>query len=133
MKRISLGVFCILLILFAFIFIKMYNAIISCMKNFVLDKDFVAIIPNGTAIQNARTSYIGDNLCRDQYCHLTYDFGRYIAGLTMVATITGADISKVTYTPGISEQYRQIAIESVVNALAKQLVKLQNDGKKKID
>ena len=57
--------------------------------------------------------------CRtDVHCHLTYDFGRYIAGLTLVSQITGIDISNINYAPAVvSTEYKQIAIESVQNAI----------------
>ena len=98
----------------------MYNAILDAVqKNILNNNRFELIVPNGTAIQNARTSFIGDNLCRDAYCHLTYDLGRYIAGLTMVGALTGEDISQVEYTPGLSENKKLVAIEAVNNALNK--------------
>ena len=96
----------------------MYNAIVESVQSKVVPNErIVKIVPNGTAIQNARTSYIGDNLCRDEHCHLTNDLGRYIAGLTMVAALTGMDISNISYSPSLSPEYKQIAIESVQNAL----------------
>ncbi len=77
----------------------MYNSIQSCLQTQVLTKDFAAIIPNGTAIQNARTSYIGDSLTRDEYDHLSYDAGRYIAAMGLVGVLTGRDMSTVTWKP----------------------------------
>ena len=74
----------------------MYEAITSAVQNrIVSNKNIEAIIPNGTAIQNMRTSYVGDNLTRDGY-HLSYGLGRYVAGLTLVASLTGVDISPLT-------------------------------------
>lgn len=107
----------------------MYNGIISSVKEKVLTNSRIEhIIPNGTAIQNARTSSLGDNLCRDQYCHLTLDLGRYIAGLTLVSEITGIDVSNITYIPsGVSEEYRQIAIESVNNAIRNPFVVVNSE------
>ena len=96
----------------------MYNAIINAVKTKVVPNErFVGIVPNGTAVQNARTSFIGDNLCRDIYCHLSLDFGRYIVGLTLVSMLTGADISKINYSPNLSKVYRDVAIESAINAI----------------
>lgn len=96
----------------------MYNAIIDAVQTKVVPNErFKFIVPNGTAVQNARTSYIGDNLCRDIYCHLTYDFGRYIAGLTIVATVAQVDISSVMYSPNLNDIQRAIAIESATNAI----------------
>lgn len=78
--------------------------------------DIVRISPTGTAIQNARTSTI-ETISRDGY-HLTYDVGRYIAGLTFFGALTGADIRPVTWAPeGVGEVARQIAVESAANAL----------------
>lgn len=77
----------------------MYNAILDCLQSEVLTKNFAAIIPNGTAIQNARTSIIGDTFSRDQHNHLSYGAGRYIASLGLVGTLTGRDMSKITWKP----------------------------------
>ena len=104
--------------------IKMYNAIQSCLNNQVLGKDFVAIIPNGTAIQNARTSFIGDNLTRDEYDHLSYDAGRYIASLGLVGVLTGRDLSQMSWKPvdsgfefQLSDEMIAVCKESFTNAL----------------
>ena len=91
----------------------MYNAIVNATQA----KVTYTVVPNGTAIQNARTSYIGDNLTRDGY-HLDLKLGRFIAGLTFVAKVTGADISDFDYIPnGITKTQFKVAIESVQNAI----------------
>ena len=106
----------------------MYNGIVSCIKNFVLNKNFVAIIPNGTAIQNARTSSYGDNFSRDQHNHLSYDAGRYIAAMNLVSVLTGRDMSNLTWKPTdsgfnypLTEKEIEICKESVANAIANPL------------
>ena len=98
----------------------MYNGIINSVKTQVVpNKNFVAVIPNGTAVQNARTSSVGDTLTRDGADHLTYGLGRYIAALTFIRTITGIDISDVAYAPsGLTQTNIRIAKESVNNAIA---------------
>ena len=97
---------------------KMYNDIVNAVQTKVIPNErFKYIIPNGTAVQNARTSQLGDTLCRDVYCHLTLTLGRYIAGLTLVGTVADVDIREVTYSPNITELEKIIAIESVYNAL----------------
>lgn len=97
----------------------MYNAIVAAVQSEILtnaDIDFV--IPAGTAIQNARTSYLGDTLTRDGY-HLSYDIGRYIAGITWVEAITGLDATNLTYCPdGITQEVMDICVESAQNAAA---------------
>ena len=103
----------------------MYNMILDCLKSEVLTKDFVAIIPNGTAVQNARTSVIGDTFSRDQHNHLSYGAGRYIASLGLVGTLTGRDMSKITWKPTdsgfnypLSAEEILICKESYLNATA---------------
>ena len=103
----------------------MYNDIMSCMKEHVLNKNFVAIIPNGTAIQNARTSTIGDTFSRDQHNHLSYGAGRYIASMNLVSVLTGRDMSDLTWKPtdsgfnySLTETEIKICKESVANAIA---------------
>ncbi len=79
--------------------IKMYNAITSAAQNILKNYDDIeGIIPSGTAIQNLRTSYIGDKLTRDGY-HLNYSIGRYTAALTWFATLTGNSLDAVTWYP----------------------------------
>ena len=91
----------------------MYNAIVSAVQA----KVSYTVVPNGTAIQNARTSLLGDTLTRDGY-HLDLKIGRFIAGLTFVAKVTGADLDDLTYAPnGINEVQLAVALESVQNAL----------------
>ena len=96
----------------------MYNAITSTVQSQIVNnRKFLTVIPNGTAIQNARTSYLGDSFTRDGY-HLTYDLGRYIAGVTLVHAMTGVDVSPLEYMPsGVTEEGRAIAIESALNAV----------------
>ena len=97
----------------------MYNGIVGCVKNLCKDYDgvFAGIVPVGTAIQNARSSEIGDCLTRDGF-HLSYDFGRYIAALTWAAVLTGKDISNVEFTPhGVDKFRKRVAIRAVQAAL----------------
>ena len=91
----------------------MYSAIVSAVQA----KVSYTVVPNGTAIQNARTSLLGDTLTRDGY-HLNLYIGRFIAGLTFVAKVTGEDLTDFTYAPGtINDTQFAIAMESVQNAI----------------
>ncbi len=65
-------------------------------------QDISGILPAGTAIQNLRSSYLGDTLTRDGF-HLSMDIGRYTAALTWYAALTGLDVENITYVP---EQFR---------------------------
>lgn len=100
---------------------KMYDMTIDCTRDCILTETrFETVIPCMTSIQNARTSFLGDTLTRDGY-HLDYNIGRYIAGLTWYAVLTGGDVDAITYNPApdaISEDMLAVAREAVKNALA---------------
>ena len=97
----------------------MYNAIVNAVQTKIVTNDSIEIIiPAGTAIQNVRTSYVGDTLTRDGY-HLSNDYGRYIGSLTFVKALTGLSIDKMSYKPsGVTDEKVLIAIEAVNNAVA---------------
>ncbi|PKK87633.1 MAG: hypothetical protein CVV63_00370 [Tenericutes bacterium HGW-Tenericutes-8] len=96
--------------------ITMYEAIINANQNLILNHEsFRQIIPAGTALQNVRTSSVGDNVTRDGY-HLNV-YGRYVAALMWFRTITGFSIDDITYKPStVTDQQLLIAKEAVNNA-----------------
>ena len=100
---------------------RMYRAIVDAMKRKIIENtNFVGYMPSGTAIQNLRTSSLGDTLTADGY-HLKDTYGDYTAALTWFCTLTGADARSVTYRPSsIADHFDEIA-ESVNNAMAKPL------------
>ncbi len=95
----------------------MYNAIVSAVKNkIVANGSFDLIVPNGTAVQNGRTSLLGDTTTRDGY-HMSKDYGRYLTGLMVVKTVTGLPVDDVAYRPtGVDEFEQRIAIDAVNKA-----------------
>ena len=95
----------------------MYEAICNAVQTKVLPNEHIkTIIPNGTSIQNARTSFVGDTLNRDGF-HLSNDLGRYIAGLTAIKALTGADIDLCSFST-VNASQTLMAKESVNNALS---------------
>lgn len=98
--------------------LTMYNSIVSTVKKEVVEDNGIEIVaPAGTAIQNARTSFIGDTLTRDGY-HLSHSLGCYVAGLAFFHQLTGVSIENLTYAPGgVNENQRAVAIESAINAV----------------
>lgn len=64
----------------------------------ILHPEFSFNVPCGTAIQNARTTYLGDNLNRDGF-HLDLKIGRYTAACTWLETITGISPVGLSYKP----------------------------------
>ncbi len=95
----------------------MYTKILRAVdKKIKPNENFDAILPVGTAIQNARTSFVGDTLTTDGM-HLN-QLGMYIAGLTLVYKITGLPINNVSFAPqGINQRQKDAAIEAAVNAV----------------
>ena len=98
----------------------MYKAIVNAVQSAALTKPEISgAIPVGTAIQNIRTSYIGDNLNRDEDSHLT-DIGRYTATLTWTCFLTGLSPSDIKWIPaeyGAIGDDIIVIRESVENAL----------------
>ena len=96
----------------------MYNAILaSVQEKIVPNNRIVKIIPSGTAIQNARTSYVGDTLTRDGY-HLSYDQGRLVAGVSYLASLIGIDFDSVDLSSVCSDpSFVKVIKESVRNAV----------------
>jgi hypothetical protein len=94
----------------------MFNAIVDAAQNYILNDDtFRQIIPAGTALQNVRSSSVGDNVNRDGY-HLN-SYGRFVAGLMWFKTITGFSIDDITYKPSsVTDEQLVIAKEAVNNA-----------------
>ena len=94
----------------------MYEAIASASQNFIAkDSRFRQVIPAGTALQNVRSSSIGDNVTRDGY-HLN-SYGRFVAGLMWFKSITGYSIDQITYKPNnVTDEQLVIAKEAVNHA-----------------
>lgn len=79
--------------------LQMYKAIneatIKVIKEHYLIED---IIPAGTAIQNGRTSYLGDTFNRDGI-HLEESYGRYTVACTWFEKISGEKVIGNPYRP----------------------------------
>lgn len=87
----------------------MYNAIQDAACSAMTDHpELTVLIPSGTAIQNGRTSYIGDAFNRDGY-HLEVNFGRYTAACTWYEAISGNSVVGNAYAPAsVSDDYKEI-------------------------
>lgn len=100
----------------------MYNAIINAATTAAETVGIKILIPSGTAIQNGRTSYIGDNFCRDGY-HLNLDYGRYTAACTWYEKLTGKSVVGNTYRPAnVLPDYITIAQKAAHAAVENPLV-----------
>ena len=68
----------------------MWDSIMACIPR------QLPIIPCGQAIQNARSTKLGDTLCRDGY-HLNHIYGRYTAACVWYEIITGKNVCMNRY------------------------------------
>lgn len=95
----------------------MYNAIVDASNRAAAEVGINIVIPSGTAIQNARTSFLGDNLCRDGY-HLDYNIGRYTAACTWYEKLTGKNVLDNSYKPAsLSDKSLEVAHQSAHSAV----------------
>lgn len=98
----------------------MYEMIVERIDDCISkEEELKMVIPCGTAIQNARTSYLGDTLNRDGF-HLTRQVGRYIAGMAWFAALTKAPVGNITYNPFpglITDEVIAVAKEAATNAV----------------
>ena len=95
----------------------MYNAIVNTVQDKVLNVNGIdGIIPAGTAIQNLRTSGLGDTLTADGY-HLKDTYGDYTAALTWFRAITGESLDLVTYWPDSVKNYQADIMQAAARAV----------------
>lgn len=77
---------------------EMYNAIIDASSRAADKAGIKIIIPAGTAIQNGRTSSLGDTFCRDGF-HLELTYGRYTASCAWYEKLFGNSVVGNSYVP----------------------------------
>ncbi len=106
----------------------MYNAICTAVQNVVLPLNaFTTLLPGGTAVQNARSGFFGDTLTRDGY-HLS-ELGRYIAGYTWFAALSGRTLTTLTCKPAalsIDSDDEALIVEAVNHAVTTPLALTQS-------
>lgn len=77
---------------------EMYRAIVKAVNNAAALVGINIVIPSGTAIQNGRTSFVGDHFNRDGY-HLDKKIGRYTAACTWFEKILGRSVIGNSFAP----------------------------------
>lgn len=77
---------------------KMYRDLIDATSRVAQRAGIGIIIPAGTAIQNGRTSSLGDSFCSDGY-HLEHTYGRYTASCAWYEKLFGKSVVGNSYIP----------------------------------
>ncbi|MGI6243832.1 MAG: DUF4886 domain-containing protein [Prevotella sp.] len=96
---------------------EMYKGIMDASRRVVKDYKLAKVVPSGTAIQNARTSFIGDHMNRDGY-HLNLVYGRYTAACTWYEAIFGKSVVGNSYAPkGMKPEVIKVAQEAAHQAV----------------
>ena len=98
---------------------EMFDAIVDCYNNQVAPTGlFEKTIFNGTAIQNMRTTYMGDIFARDGK-HMSHVHGRYVIACNFLSTVLNIDfkLSPPQYIPeGMNRSFLNLANEAIENA-----------------
>ncbi|MBQ7226177.1 MAG: DUF4886 domain-containing protein [Clostridia bacterium] len=102
---------------------KMYNAIVDT-TNKVAEKYGFDVIPCGDAIEMAREleefkAGAPLSLNRDGF-HLSLDYGRYLAALTMCKYFTGEDMTDVEYEPEDTDPKINAKLKAIANDVYKE-------------
>ena len=103
--------------------LTMYQAIADAVKKAAKANKIKIVIPSGTAIQNARTSFIGDHLNRDGY-HLDVKIGRYTAACTWFERIFKHNVVGNPYTPEGLDEARKAVAQKAAHAAVKRPYKV---------
>lgn len=99
--------------------LQMYHSIVKTSHEAAHEAEIKMIIPAGTAIQNGRSSFIGDRFCRDGY-HLSLDLGRYTAACTWFESLTGKSVVGNSFVPRTITPLEAITIQRAAHkAVAK--------------
>jgi len=95
----------------------MYAAIVDAYNQAKTLINADLIVPAGTAIQNGRTTVVGDNFCRDGY-HLDLNIGRYTASCTWFEALFGETVIGNSYKPSALTDYEaEIAQQAAHKAI----------------
>jgi len=107
----------------------MYRSILGAVKQATKKNKIKYVIPDGTAIQNARV-VLGDSLCRDGY-HLSLSIGRYIVACTWCEFLTGKNVVGNTFRPASVTAEKAAVAQKAAHFAIKRPYKLSASKMKK--
>lgn len=102
----------------------MFNSILDAVNRVAKELGVKVIVPSGTAVQNARTTPLGECITRDGY-HLHKTYGRYVAACTWYEKIFKKNVVGNTYLPQNMTPEQQIAAQKSAHAAVKKPKKVQ--------
>ena len=102
----------------------MYDSIVSATQQLIRNyPEIEFVVPCGTAVQNLRSSFIGDNVDRDG-SHLNLYFGRYLTAYTFFTSLFGEETAmQNSYVPYCMNEFtmeviRKAALDAIRNPYA---------------
>ena len=102
----------------------MFNSILDAVNRVAKELGVKVIVPSGTAVQNARTTPLGECITRDGY-HLHKTYGRYVAACTWYEKIFKKNVVGNTYLPQNMTPEQQTAAQKSAHAAVKKPKKVQ--------
>lgn len=96
----------------------MYHAIVNAFQQVRHKTGIKLIIPSGTAIQNGRSSAVGDQFCRDGY-HLSLDLGRYTAACTWFEILFNKSVIGNDFAPKGLSKYEMLVAQKAAHCAAR--------------
>ncbi len=102
----------------------MFKSILDAVHKAARELDVKIIVPCGTAIQNARTTPLGECITRDGY-HLHKTYGRYVAACTWYEKILKKNVVGNTYKPNGMTPDQQRQAQRSAHAAVKQPKKVK--------
>lgn len=102
---------------------RMYKAILAAGRRAMREDGIRTVIPSGTAIQNARGTFLGDRMDRDGY-HLELTYGRYTAACTWYEALTGRDVRKNAWRPASVDAETAAACRAAAHAACRKPYKV---------
>lgn len=102
----------------------MYKSILNAVHKAAKELDVKIIVPCGTAIQNARTTPLGECITRDGY-HLHKTYGRYVAACTWYEKILKKNVVGNSYKPNGMTPDQQRQAQKSAHAAVKQPKKVK--------
>lgn len=96
----------------------MYKMICDATKQVVEAHPEIDLVANSMdAVQNGRSSYLGDKFCRDGW-HMNYTIGRYTVGCLWYEVITGKSVVGNTYHPSTITAYVSTVCQTAAHEAA---------------
>lgn len=93
----------------------MYHAIMQSVQKAVeAQPQIYKVVPSGTAVQNVRSSVIGDHVTRDGF-HLDLNFGRFTAACAWYEILTGRNVTANGYRPESVSHEQEVIVKKAAH------------------